>query len=178
MLLGESSTGQNEIGGQLTSLSVPSNFDIFISAATSDNIFLVEISRSLAYQGSSSNFPYAIGEVPIGGLLSSDEGISTNSLLRYGSKMFLTRQTDSIPHVEYFPKIITPFNYETSIPLPIESSGFGNLSFGVISIAHKGIDEEALLTSGITGWDIKVKLLGTMNPGKANEYELGFDESG
>jgi hypothetical protein len=156
------------------SLAVLGPFPDLIADQNADLIFLLE-AFPLPLEGDAGNGPpYPIAAMPFGALEAGD--LWSADKVRLSDVGYITEAADAPAHTPYLPRLLTPYSFEISLPIPGESRGLGTAGFGVIEIANDDGRLDSLLARSWEGRDFTILLGGTYNVGRADERTLDFDE--
>lgn len=123
-----------------------------------------------------SAWPYALATEA---LMTLAEGDDAEPLVVYlADQRFATGASDDPPHTNFRPRLLTPYSYEVSLPLPGSGETRGRASFGLVEIANPDGALNDLLTASWPGRMLEIKVGGTLYRGRAGERTLALADFG
>lgn len=100
-------------------------------------------------------------------------------VLRVSDKGLLTSGADTPANIIISPRLRTPYNFETSVPLPgARESSRGQASLGTLTLQNDDGVLDAFLSRIWEGRELLIKVGGTQDPGRPDERVLLFSEYG
>lgn len=102
-----------------------------------------------------------------------------DEVLRLASKPFQTDGADTPPNTLLQPRLLTPYDFDSEIPVPTEvRSSRGSASIAAVVIANDDGALDSWLERSFEGREIEIRVGGTVDPGRVDELTLQFEDWG
>lgn len=150
----------------------------FLSSSQKQSVYLVFECTVHKFDPSIANtlYPAPMSSLPFGDL-GTDNTLDPVTLQFSDIPLVIrTSLSGAATNILIEGRLVSPFNYETSIPTPSGTSSIGNVDLGVIELINADRELDYLLDSNLDGATFTLKLGGSYLDSSGALRELAYDE--